>query len=155
MLSNLTKNGSNKINLASILGIIGIFLLGPLGYFSIGNIYVESIIDGNYYFDPALTGIWNIVMTINLLYLFALTGGIPCMVMGLIIGKYSGRKVLGMEIGLVSGMIVWPLLSTISLPQEMSLYSVGGLAVGVMGCYLGRKVGQHAGNVIMQKVKSK
>ena len=155
MLSNLPKSGSDKINLASVLGILGIFLLGPLCYFSIGNIYFESIINGNFYFDSSLTDFSNIVMTINLLYLIALAYGVPGVVIGLIIGKYTGRKVLGMEIGLISGMMIWPFLSTSSIHMEMILYSIGGVAAGVMGCYLGRKIGRHVGNTVLQKMKSK
>jgi len=154
MLSNLSKSGSDKINLSSILGICGIFLLGPLGYLSVGNIYLQSILDGNYYFDPALTNVWSILTTVNLLYLFALAGGIPGLAVGFTVGKYSGQKLLGMEIGLISGMLIWPFLNVNFSSLEMLSYSIGGLTVGVLSCFLGRKIGQHVGNRMLQKINS-
>ena len=150
MLSNLSRRDNDKINLVSGLGICGIFILGPLGYLSVGNIFLSSIIAGNYYFDPALTEISNIFMTVNLLYVFALAGGIPGLVIGLMVGKFSGKKTLGMELGLVTGMSIWPILTFNHISLEMLLYSLGGLFVGLLGCYLGRKVGRLGGKVLLR-----
>jgi hypothetical protein len=155
MLSNLSRRDYDKINLISGLGICGIFLLGPLSYLSIANIFLQSIIAGNFYFDPAVTAISNISMTVNLVYLFALAGGVPGLIIGLAVGKFSGKKVLGMELGLVTGMSILPIQTFNSISLEMLLYSLGGLLVGLLGCYLGRKVGRFAGKVLLQKIISK
>ena len=154
MLSIRSRSDNDKINLVSGLGICGIFLLGPSSYLSIANIFLASIIAGNYYFDPAVTAISNISETVNLLYLFALAGGVPGLIIGLVVGKFSGKKVLGMELGLVTGMSILPILSFSSIPLEMLLYSLGGLLVGLLGCYLGRKVGRFTGKVLLQKIMS-
>ena len=150
MLSNLSRRDNDKINLISGLGIFGIFLLGPLSYLSIANIFLASIIAGNFYFDPALIDVSNIFMTENLVYLFALAGGIPGLIIGLAVGKFSGKKVLGMELGLITGMSILPILTFSSIPLEMLLYSLGGLLVGLLGCYLGRKGGRFTGKVLLQ-----
>ena len=154
MLSVLSRKGNDKLNPIIGLGICGMFLLGPLGYFSVANIYLKSIISGNHYFDASITSISSISAEMNLLYLLALAGGIPGLVGGFLIGKLLKKKVLGMELGVITGMWVWPFLALVSLPIETSFYPMAGIVVGLAGCFVGRKIGRFTGKVILQKIQS-
>ena len=154
MLSHLSFKGKDKINLVSIFGICGMLFFGPLGYFSIGNIFLENIVSGNYYFDDSLTSIYSISKSINLVYLMSLAVAIPGLIIGWGIGKILGKEIIGLEIGAITGMSVWPLLLVNSAPLEISLYSLGGMVVGIIGCYFGRKMGRRLGKILMQKIKS-
>lgn len=154
MLSILAKRGNDKKTPITGLGICGMLLLGPLGYFSIANIFLKGIISGNHYFDASIINISSISAEINLLYILALAGGVPGLILGLAIGKYFGKKMLGMELGIITGMWVWPSFAIVSVPLEISFYPLGGLLVGLAGCYIGRKIGRFAGKIIFQKIKS-
>jgi hypothetical protein len=154
MLSILSRKGNDKLTPISVLGICGIVLFGPLGYFAIANIFLKSIISGNYYFDANITSISSISAEINLLYILALAGGIPGLVLGFTMGKSFERKMLGMELGIIAGMWAWSFFAFVSVPLEISFYSLGGVLVGLAGCYAGRRIGRFAGKVILQKINS-
>ncbi|MGD8300623.1 MAG: hypothetical protein PVJ16_09550 [Nitrosopumilaceae archaeon] len=154
MLSVLSRKGNDKLNPTTALGICGMVFFGPLGYFSVANIFLKSMISGNHYFDSSLTSISSISAEMNLIYLLALAGGVPGLILGFTIGKFSGRKVIGMEIGAIAGIWAWPFLVFVSSPLEISFYLLGGILVGLAGCYIGRKTGRFAGKVILQKISS-
>jgi len=154
MLSVLSKKGNDRITPITGLGICGMVLLGPLGYFSIANIFLKSIFSGNQYFDASITSISSISAEMNILYILALSGGIPGLVLGFVIGKSLGKKVLGMELGMITGMWVCSFFALVSVPLEMSFYSLGGVLMGLAGCFIGKKIGRFAGKIIFQKINS-
>jgi len=90
----------------------------------------------------------------NILYILALSGGIPGLVLGFVIGKSLGKKVLGMELGMITGMWVCSFFALVSVPLEMSFYSLGGVLMGLAGCFIGKKIGRFAGKIIFQKINS-
>lgn len=133
-----------------ILGLVGIFLLGPLVWFYVGNFLLKLLFESRGLetlgmgFPPG----WEMLPSfLIVLYLFASIPGSIGMLIGFFIGNIIKKSQLGSEIGLVAGMSYTPFSLLLTYGYEGSFFLLSGWGIGLAGCLLGKIGGRALGKL--------
>ena len=157
--SDQQNNKENKFTIPNILGICGIFFLGPVVWWYWGNVVLEILLVESSLFSVIDAGRQHIEIPtmLGILFLFASLTGLAGIVAGYGLGWAFDKKILGIEIGLVGGLSFTPIYFMVSGISSGGpfLISLVGWLIGLAGCYLGKKGGRALGELILENKKGK